>query len=620
MTLFCYNSASQKHQKTIQQITLGRYLIERLFQLKIGTIFGVSRDFNLSLIDKIYEVESIHGKDSIKWAGNVNELNAAFAADGYSRCSKSHLGVLISSFGSGELTCLNSIAGSFAEHVGLIHIVGMPSDVSQSKDLILSHTLDKGDFTIYHKIFSNVSETNTILHDILEAPGEIDRCLKIAYLKQKPVYIGIPQNLIDVLIPITQLETPIDLSTPSNASDVQHEIVSSICKLSKTAKNPIIIVDAGVSRHDCKSQVSKLIETTQFPTFVTPMGKSAIDEGGVGGEIFNNEENPLIFQNVQTQLLEGKSVPSKFGGVYIGSLSRPEIKKFVQKADLVISVGTLSSNFNTALISFDYPTNNVIEIHSDHIKIKQALYQDIHMKELLTKLNSKIEPCVSSSIIPQLRLYNTPAPVETKLTQSWFWTRVSSWFRPGDIIISESGSTSSFGILETRFPSSVIAINQTLWSSIGYSIGACLGASMVIKEQEFHLRNLLLATKPLKDQIPQSKRATLFIGDGSLQFSINEISTIVKNGGTPYIFILNNSGYTTERLVHDLNAKYNDIQNWDYTSIGQLFNSKNYENFKIETQGDANKIFYDKSFGKPDKLKIIEVKLDKFDAPESLIK
>jgi len=63
----------------MSEVSLGRYIFERLRQLLVQTVFGLPGDFNLSLLDKIYEV------DGLRWAGNANELNAAYAADGYSR-------------------------------------------------------------------------------------------------------------------------------------------------------------------------------------------------------------------------------------------------------------------------------------------------------------------------------------------------------------------------------------------------------------------------------------------------------------------------------------------------------------------------------------------------------
>lgn len=111
--------------------------------------------------------------------------------------------------------------------------------------------------------------------------------------------------------------------------------------------------------------------------------------------------------------------------------------------------------------------------------------------------------------MPKLKLANTPAPSGTPLTQIWFWTRVSSWFKESDVIITETG-TAAHGILETRFPNNVVGISQILWGSIGFSVGAALGASMAAKEMS------------------SNKRVILFVGDGSLQLTIQEISTMIK--------------------------------------------------------------------------------------------
>lgn len=89
------------------ELTLGRYLFERLYQLKVHTVFGIPGDFNLTLLDKIYETDAAHGQGSMTWAGNCNELNAAYAADGYSRLSPGKVGALVTTFGVGYVndTC-----------------------------------------------------------------------------------------------------------------------------------------------------------------------------------------------------------------------------------------------------------------------------------------------------------------------------------------------------------------------------------------------------------------------------------------------------------------------------------------------------------------------------------
>ena len=50
------------------------------------------------------------------------------------------------------------------------------------------------------------------------------------------------------------------------------------------------------------------------------------------------------------------------------------------------------------------------------------------------------------------------------------------------------------------------------------------------------------------------------------QLTFQELSVMQKLGVTPIIFVLNNSGYTIERFIHGMNAKYNDIRNWCVSS------------------------------------------------------
>ena len=101
----------------------------------------------MALLDKIYEVEGM------RWAGNANELNAGYAADGYARVNPNGLSALVSTFGVGELSLTNAIAGSYSEHVGVINLVGVPSSSAQAKQLLLHHTLGNGDFTVFHRMF-----------------------------------------------------------------------------------------------------------------------------------------------------------------------------------------------------------------------------------------------------------------------------------------------------------------------------------------------------------------------------------------------------------------------------------------------------------------------------------
>lgn len=550
----------------MSEITLGRYLFERLRQVEANTIFGVPGDFNLALLDKIYEVQGL------RWAGNANELNASYAADGYARVKG--MAALVTTFGVGELSALNGIAGSYAEHVGVLHIVGVPSVSSQAKQLLLHHTLGNGDFTVFHRMSANISETTSMLTDITSAPSEIDRCIRATYVNQRPVYLGLPANLVDQKVPASLLKTPIDLSLKENDPEAEKEVIDTVLDLIKDAKNPVILADACCSRHDVKAETRKLIDLTQFPSFVTPMGKGSIDE-----------QNP------------------RFGGVYVGTLSSPSVKEAVESADLVLSVGALLSDFNTGSFSYSYKTKNVVEFHSDHIKIRNATFPGVQMKFVLKKLLNLVPEAVKNykpGPVPASPTPNAEVADSTTLKQEWLWKQVGKFLREGDIVITETG-TSAFGINQTHFPNHTYGISQVLWGSIGYTTGSTLGASFAAEE------------------IDPKKRVILFIGDGSLQLTVQEISTMCRWGLKPYLFVLNNDGYTIERLIHGPNAQYNEIQPWKHLELLNAFGAKDYENHRVSTVGEWNKLTEDSKFAENSKIRMIEVMLEVMDAPSSLV-
>ena len=552
----------------MSEISLGKYLFERLHQLDCNTIFGVPGDFNLALLDLVYEVPGM------RWAGNANELNAAYAADGYLRIKK--LGCVVTTFGVGELSAINGVAGSFAEHVGVVHVVGVPLIAAQAKQLLLHHTLGNGDFTVFKRMLQNISQTLVILLDLSTAPREIDRCLRECYLHQRPVYIGLPANLADGKVLGELLNTPIDLNLNPNDPESQDEILETIMQLVANAKKPIILVDACASRHQCQEETRRLVEVTQFPVYSSPMGKLTIDE-----------------------------LCPRFGGVYVGELSLPSIRAEVELADLVFSVGALMLDFNTGLFSYHMNTRNVIEFHSDYTKIRLATFPGIQMKELLQKICETIPKHIPKLYVPPTLAPFTLQPETLKqdepLTQEYLWATVGSWFQEGDIIITETG-TLAFGIIQAKFPNNTIGISQVLWGSIGYTVGSFCGAAMAAAE------------------LKTPRRVILFVGDGSLQLTVQEISTICKwECNNTYMFVLNNDGYTIERLIHGPKANYNDIQPWKNQKLLDVFNAKESETREVRTRAQLDELFADKQFAKADKIRLVEVFLGKMDAPKNLV-
>lgn len=113
-------------------VNIAEYLFTRLRQLGCLSCHGLPGDFSLRMLDFVHS-------SGVQWVGNCNELNAGYAADAYARLNG--LGALCTTFGVGELSAVNAVAGSYAERVPVVHIVGTPGRKSQREGMLLHHTV-----------------------------------------------------------------------------------------------------------------------------------------------------------------------------------------------------------------------------------------------------------------------------------------------------------------------------------------------------------------------------------------------------------------------------------------------------------------------------------------------
>jgi len=108
--------------------SIGEYLFDCLSKEGITEIFGVPGDYNFTLLNTLEKYSTI------KFIDCRNELNAGYAADAYGRVKG--ISALITTFGVGELSACNAIAGSYSEYVPVIHIVGAPKSMMQKETLM----------------------------------------------------------------------------------------------------------------------------------------------------------------------------------------------------------------------------------------------------------------------------------------------------------------------------------------------------------------------------------------------------------------------------------------------------------------------------------------------------
>ncbi|CAF0799443.1 unnamed protein product [Adineta steineri] len=554
-----------------KKITIGNYLLRRLRDLGIDIIFGVPGDYNLPFLDQIEDF------GSIQWGNNCNELNASYAADGYARIRG--IGALVTTFGVGELSAINGIAGSYAEMVPVVHIVGTPPTASQASGAILHHTLGNGDFRAFANMYKEVTIAQANLTKT-NAAEEIDRVLTQCLLKGRPVYIGLAVDLSDFELNIDPSDIkPLNLSIPRNPKDDHEAAIEAIIDAAKKAQNIIVIVDACAIRHEMMKKVFTFLERTQLPVYVTPMAKGGIDE-----------DHP------------------QFRGVFAGNCSTEPVQKEVYNADLILSIGSMNSDFNTGGFTYRLSQKKTIEFHTYHTKVFYAIYDKIDMRQLL--------PDLTEQWPAELIRQNNAKPVEIpppvlneksdEIIHEYFWNKLPDFIPENSIVVAETG-TSEFGVFNMRAPKGVTFLTQILWGSIGYSVGAALGASLAGKND--------------------NRRVFILVGDGSFQLVCQEVSSMLRFKTNLVVLLLNNDGYTIEKLIHGPDRAYNNIQMWRYHKSFEYFGNGLKQNREQAITGFADQVKTREEFEKAmqqvvketDKIHFLEVIMPPMDAPKSLV-
>ncbi|KAG7006148.1 pyruvate decarboxylase [Physcia stellaris] len=546
-------------------IDVAEYLFQRLHEVGVRGVHGVPGDYNLVALDYIPKV-------GLSWIGNVNELNAGYAADGYARVKG--IAAIVTTFGVGELSAINALAGAYSEYVPVVHIVGTPSTISQKSEMLLHHTLGNGNFDVFADMSRNVSCATAKLNDPYDAATLIDHAIRECWVQSRPVYITLPTDIVQKKVEGERLKTPIDLKHPPNDIEKEDYVVDVVLKYLHAAKNPVILVDACAQRHRVLEEVHELVEKSQLPTFVAPMGKGAVNE----------------------------SLPN-YGGVYAGNGSNKGVRERVESSDLVLSIGAIKSDFNTAGFTYKVSQLATIDFHSTYVRVRYSEYPGVRMQGVLRKvidrmgkLNIQAGPVASNEISKE----DGQMAQGEVINHDWLWPRVGQWLQPDDIVITETG-TANFGIWETKFPKGVTALSQVLWGSIGYSVGACQGAALAAKETG-------------------NRRTILFVGDGSFELTAQEVSTMIRQDLKPIIFVICNEGYTIERYIHGMDASYNDIAQWKYKELVHVFGAdpKKSKTFTVKSKQEAEDLFRDEEFAAAKYLQFVELYMPKEDAPKAL--
>ncbi|AYL57693.1 thiamine pyrophosphate-binding protein [Citrobacter freundii] len=528
------------------------YLLDRLAGCGVGHLFGVPGDYNLQFLDHVIE------HPNVCWVGCANELNAAYAADGYARVSG--VGALLTTFGVGELSAINGIAGSYAEYVPVLHIVGAPCRGAQRRGELMHHTLGDGDFQHFYRMQQAVTTASAVL-DEQNACYEIDRVLRAMLIERRPGYLMLPADVAKqpATPPNDILIVPLSEPESSVAESFRYHARERLLDSPRVA----LLADFLALRFGLQPVLQRWMAETPMAHATLLMGKGLFDE-----------RHPA------------------FVGTYSAGASSDYVRLAIEDADTIFCVGTQFVDTLTAGFTQQLPQERTIEVQPHASRIGTSWF-NIPMEQAVTTLR---ELCLEMSFsLPPERPPVARIQVEKgPLTQENFWHTVQQYLAPNDIILVDQG-TAAFGAAALSLPCGAEVLVQPLWGSIGYALPAAFGAQTACPD----------------------RRVILIIGDGAAQLTIQELGSMLRDGQSPVILLLNNDGYTVERAIHGANQRYNDIAAWSWTLVPQAFSREcQAECWRVTQAVQLEEVLARLSH--PQRLSLIEVVLPKADLPELL--
>ena len=176
------------------------------------------------------------------------------------------------------------------------------------------------------------------------------------------------------------------------------------------------------------------------------------------------------------------------------------------------------------------------------------------------------------------------------MTVRRFFLRMNEFLDQNTVVICDIGD-SLFGAADLTIHRSTEFISPAYYTSMGFAVPASVGAQ--IKHRRL--------------------RPVVFVGDGAFQMTGHELSTSVKYGLNPIVFVLNNKGYTTERFIHE--GPYNDIHDWAYHLLPQLY--RDGWGAEVRTEDQLEKVLK-RARANADSFSIINVHLDPMDRSDAL--
>lgn len=515
----------------MNQPTVAAYAVSRIAQLGIDRVFGVPGDYAFPIDD------AVEAAPNVQWVASANELNAAYAADGYARIRGAAM--LSTTYGVGELSALNGVMGSQAHRLPVFHLVGMPSQRTQHLGLITHHNVGDTRYDRFQAL-SGAAACVTAELNPDNCIEELERVIREALRQSMPAYIVISDvhGRMPVIgnpeqgVPLAQIKRQ-----RSDPRELTAAVAAIMAKLT-AATDPVAVVTTITSRYGVAGKATELIAKANLPVAITAFDKGVIDE----------------------------SLPQFIGQYGAAASMPPTVSEAVLQADLILDVGGLVlAELNTGFWSDAIDKGRAVCIHENWVRSGSSVFLNVAIDDVLDALIAQVSPRAGNTAEAMAPLPLVGVGDEPTCSAN-FYPRLQRKLAAGDTLVIETG-TAMTHLNAMRLPAGVGAEGQGLWGSIGWATPAALGIALA----------------------KTSGRTWLVTGDGAHQLTLNELAVMGRYGIAPVIFVLNNGLYGIEDAISGQGHDYDELAPVKYHLLPAAFGCRGWLTSRVTTVAELER-------------------------------
>jgi indolepyruvate decarboxylase len=259
------------------------------------------------------------------------------------------VGAMCTTYGVGELAAMSAIAGSYAEHLAVFHLVGTPNLATQEGRALVHHTLGNGEFDLFHRMAESVVCASAVMTP-QNAVSETERLIAAALYHRRPVYMAIPSDVANMPV----LGVAPSPSAPTSDPESLAAATDAVTAALNNADQACVLPGVLLRRLGLQGSAAAFVSAWGLPFATMFADKSVL-----------GEDHP------------------NYIGMYTGRLGGEAVRAFVESCDVVVMVGAMLTDGNTAGHTVRLDPDRSITIGHHRTTVGATVYRNVEMADML---------------------------------------------------------------------------------------------------------------------------------------------------------------------------------------------------------------------------------------------